>query len=47
MNNVIYNNYRQNYTGVLSSTCGSNFVFKQHPIAESSIADHNLNKVKC
>lgn len=47
MENTIFDNYRQTYSGVLSSTCGSNFVFKQHPIAEDSVADHNLINVQC
>lgn len=45
MENVIFDNYRQTYSGALSSTCGSNFVFTQHPIAEDSVADHNLKNV--
>ena len=46
MTNVTFDNYKQTYSGLLSN-CSNNFVLQPHPIAVSSIADHNLFNVAC
>ncbi len=35
--NCTYDNFQQNYTGVISSACGNNFVFKPHEGASDDL----------
>lgn len=47
LHDVTFDSYRQSYSGALSSTCKSNFVFRPHDQAYDSVAEHSLYNCKC
>jgi hypothetical protein len=51
MHNVIFDNFKQNYSSgyanTVTSNCGSNFAFRSHPLAIDATAGHYLSNCQC
>jgi hypothetical protein len=45
--NVVFDSYRQNYTGSALASCGNNFIFKPHPSTQEMIGSANLYSSQC
>lgn len=45
--NVIFDSYRQTYTGAIANLCSNNFVFKTYHDAIDYVAGHNLFNCSC